>query len=77
MARKLRDEFKIVGTRNKQGFQEKESVVVVFDNTDESIAKARRVADAARAAATPPSRTSTQTQSVADVIVIIGPDYKD
>lgn len=76
VARKLRDEFKIVGTRNKQGFQEKESVVVVFDNTDASIEKARRVAELL---GLPPTavRTSTQTQSVADVIVIIGPDYKD
>ena len=75
VARKVRDEFRIVGTRNKQGFGVKESVVVVFDMTDPSLAKARRVAELL---GLPESavRTSTQTQSVADVIVVVGADYK-
>ena len=75
VARKVRTEFRIVGTRNKQGFGEKESVVVVFDTTDESIAKARRLAELLGLPDTA-VRTSTLTQSVADVIVIIGRDYK-
>lgn len=67
--------FQIVGTRNKQGFGEKVSVVVVFDNTDASLEKARRVAELV---GLPPTavRTSTLTQSVADVVVVIGEDYK-
>ena len=75
VARKLRDEYRIVGTRNKQGFGEKESVVVVFDSTDASVAKARR---AAELLGLPPTavRTSAVTQSVADVVVVIGADYK-
>ena len=75
VAGKLRGEFRIVGTRNKQGFGEKVSVVVVFDNTDESLAKAGR---AAELLGLPSSavRTSTRSQSVADLIVVIGADYK-
>lgn len=76
VARKVRDEFRIVGTRNKQGFGVRESVVVVFDSTDESLAKARRVAELLGLPETA-VRTSTQTQSVADVIVVIGADYKE
>ena len=75
VARKMRDEFRIVGTRNKQGFGVRESVVVVFDSTDESLAKAHRVAELLGLPETA-VRTSTQTQSVADVIVVVGADYK-
>jgi hypothetical protein len=75
VGKKLRNEFRVVGSRNKQGFGEQVSVVVVFDNTDPSLAKARR---AAELLGLPPTavRTSTLTQSVADVIVVIGADYK-
>ena len=76
VARKVRGEFRIVGTRNKQGFGVKESVVVVFDSTDASLDKARRVATLLGLPETA-VRTSTQTQSVADVIVVIGSDYKE
>lgn len=75
VARKVRNEFRIVGTRNKQGFGVAQSVVVVFDLTDASLAKARRVATLLGLPETA-VRTSTQTQSVADVIVVIGADYK-
>lgn len=75
VADKLRGEFRVVGTRNKQGFGEKVSVVVVFDNTDASVAKARRAAELLGLPETA-VRTSTQTQSVADVIVVIGADYR-
>ena len=75
VARKVRDEFRIVGTRNKQGFGERVSVVVVFDTTEESLAKARRLAELLGLPDTA-VRTSTLTQSVADVIVVIGADYK-
>ena len=75
VARKMRGEFRIVGTRNKQPFGIKESVVVVFDSTDPSLAKGRRVAELLGLG--PASvRIGTQQQSVADVIVIIGADYK-
>jgi len=76
VARKLRGEFRVVGTRNKQPFDKsKPSVVVVFDSTDPSLAKARRVAVLL---GLPESavRIGTQRQSVADVIVVIGADYK-
>jgi hypothetical protein len=76
IARKLRGEFQVVGTRNKQPFGVKESVVVVFDSTDLSLEKGRRVASLL---GLPPTavRIGTQAQSVADVIVVIGLDYKD
>jgi anionic cell wall polymer biosynthesis LytR-Cps2A-Psr (LCP) family protein len=75
IARRLRGEFTVVGTRNKQGFGVTESVVVVFDSTDESRTKATRVATllGLRPEAV---RIGTQQQSVADVIVVIGSDYK-
>jgi hypothetical protein len=75
VAKRLRDEFRVVGTRNKQPFGVTESVVVVFDSSDQSLTKARRVAALLNL---PPNavRISTQTQSVADVIVVIGADYK-
>ena len=75
VATRLRHEFRIVGTRNKQPFDTAESVVVVYDSTDASIAKARRVAELL---GLPPEavRIGTQAQSVADVIVVIGRDYK-
>jgi hypothetical protein len=73
---KLRNtEFRLVGTRNKQGFGEEVSVVVVFDNTDESLAKARRVAELVGLPETA-VRTSTLSQSVADIVVVVGADYK-
>jgi hypothetical protein len=75
VARRLRGEFQVVGTRNKQPFGVTESVVVVFDSTDPSLAKARRVASLLGLPATA-VRIGTQTQSVADVIVVIGSDYK-
>ena len=75
VARKLRNEFRIVGTRNKQGFGEKVSVVVVFDATDASLTKARRVAELLGLSSAA-IRTSAVTQSVADVVVVIGADYK-
>ena len=64
-----------MGTRNKQGFGVKESVVVVFDSSDASLAKARRVASLLGLPASA-VRIGTQTQSVADVIVVVGADYK-
>ncbi len=76
VARRLRKtEFRVVGTRNKQGFGVKESVVVVFDSSDASLAKARRVASLLGLPASA-VRIGTQTQSVADVIVVVGADYK-
>jgi hypothetical protein len=75
IARKLRDEFQVVGTRNKQPFGVRESVVVVFDSSDPSLAKARRVA-ALLGLPAGAVRIGTQTQSVADVIVVVGSDYK-
>lgn len=76
VADRLRDSaFRVVGTRNKQGFGVRESVVVVFDSSDPSLAKAREVARLLGLA--PESvRIGTQNQSVADVIVVIGSDYK-
>ncbi|HEV2889669.1 MAG TPA: LCP family protein [Frankiaceae bacterium] len=76
VADKLRDSpYRIVGTRNKQGFGERVSVVVVFDPSEPSLAKARAVA--ALLGLPPESvRIGTQTQSVADLIVVIGADYK-
>jgi LCP family protein required for cell wall assembly len=75
VAERLRNEFKIVGTRNKQPFDQAQSVVVVYDSSDASLAKARRAADLL---GLPPEsvRIGTQAQSVADVIVVIGKDYK-
>jgi LCP family protein required for cell wall assembly len=75
IARKLRGEFSVVGTRNKQGFGVTESVVVVFDPAEPSVEKGRRVAELL---GLPPGsvRIGTQAQSVADVIVVIGSDYK-
>ena len=75
VAKKLRGEFRVVGTRNKQPFDQKESVVVVFDSSDPSLAKARRVAELLGLPASA-VRIGTQNQSVADVIVVIGSDYK-
>jgi LCP family protein required for cell wall assembly len=75
VAQRLRSQFRVVGTRNKQPFGVKESVVVVFDSTDASLEKARRAAGLLRLPATA-VRISTQTQSVADLIVVIGADYK-
>jgi LCP family protein required for cell wall assembly len=75
IARRLRGEFQVVGTRNKQPFGVKESVVVVFDSSDPSLAKARRVATLLGLPQTA-VRIGTQTQSVADVIVVVGADYK-
>ncbi|HVF04246.1 MAG TPA: LCP family protein [Frankiaceae bacterium] len=75
VARKMRDEFRVVGTRNKQGFGERVSVVVTFDPSEESLARARRLAELLGLPETA-VRTSTLTQSVADLIVVIGPDYK-
>ena len=67
--------FRVVGTRNKQGFGVAQSVVVVFDPSEPSLEKAREVA---RLLGLPPEavRIGTQNQSVADVIVVIGADYK-
>lgn len=75
VARRLRGEFQVVGTRNKQPFGVAESVVVVFDSSDPSLAKGRRVATLLGLPATA-VRIGTQTQSVADVIVVIGADYR-
>jgi anionic cell wall polymer biosynthesis LytR-Cps2A-Psr (LCP) family protein len=75
VARKLRGEFRIVGTRNKQPFDVKTSVVVVFDSSDASLAKARRAATLLGLPETA-VRIGTQAQSVADVIVVIGADYR-
>lgn len=75
VARKMREEFRIVGTRNKQGFGERVSVVVTFDTSEQSLARARRLAELLGLPASA-VRTSTLTQSVADLIVVIGPDYK-
>ena len=68
--------FRVVGTRNKQGFGVRESVVVVFDPSDASLARARDLA--ARLGLRPDAavRIGTQNQSVADVIVVIGSDYR-
>ncbi|HEX8003317.1 MAG TPA: LCP family protein [Mycobacteriales bacterium] len=76
VAGKLRSTpFRVVGTRNKQGFGVAQSVVVVFDTGEASLAKAREVARLLGLA--PESvRIGTQNQSVADVIVVIGADYK-
>ncbi|MDQ1711943.1 MAG: hypothetical protein QOE45_1393 [Frankiaceae bacterium] len=75
VAQRLRAEFRVVGTRNKQPFGEKVSVVVVFDSTDRSLEKARKAASLLGLAPAA-VRISTQTQSVADLIVVIGADYK-
>jgi hypothetical protein len=75
VAGRLRSQFRIVGTRNKQPFGVKTSVVVVFDSTDASLEKARKAAALLGLPATA-VRIGTQAQSVADVIVVIGKDYK-
>jgi hypothetical protein len=76
VAKKLRGEFRIVGARNKQPFdKDAPSVVVVFDSSDPSLAKARRIAELLGLPASA-VRIGTQNQSVADVIVVIGTDYK-
>lgn len=67
--------YRVVGTRNKQGFGVTESVVVVFDSSEPSLAKAREVARLLGLAESA-VRIGTQNQSVADVIVVIGADYK-
>lgn len=67
--------YRVVGTRNKQGFGVTESVVVVFDSSEPSLEKARDVARRLGLAETA-VRIGTQNQSVADVIVVIGADYK-
>lgn len=76
VANKLRaSPYRVVGTRNKQGFGVAQSVVVVFDTSEPSLEKARDVAR--RLGLAPESvRIGTQNQSVADVIVVIGADYK-
>jgi hypothetical protein len=75
VATKLRaSPFRIVGTRNKQGFGVKESVVVVFDSSEASLAKAREVARLLGLKETA-VRIGTQNQSVADVIVVVGTDF--
>jgi LCP family protein required for cell wall assembly len=76
VANKLRSSpFRVVGTRNKQGFGVRESVVVVFDASEASLQKAR---DVARLLGLQESavRIGTQNQSVADVIVVVGADFK-
>ncbi|MDQ1687450.1 MAG: hypothetical protein QOK42_425 [Frankiaceae bacterium] len=56
-------------------FQHKPSVILIADATDASIATGQRVAKALGLPATD-VKTSAEGQSVADVIVIIGVDYK-
>jgi hypothetical protein len=76
IAQRLRSTtYRVVGTRNKQGFGVRQSVVVVFDSSEPSLEKAR---DVARLLGLSPEavRIGTQNQSVADVIVVIGADYK-
>ena len=67
--------FDIVSSRNAKDFNFTQSLVLIFKATDEEIARGQRVAELLRL---PPSavRVSPLTQSVADVIVIIGADYR-
>ncbi len=76
VASKLRSSpFHVVGTRNKQGFGVRESVVVVFDASETSQQKARDIARLLGLKETA-VRIGTQNQSVADVIVVVGSDFK-
>ncbi|MCA1823913.1 MAG: LCP family protein, partial [Frankia sp.] len=75
-ARRLTDKgFVFVDSRNAASFSYRRSIVIVFDATDEARQLGERVAAALRLPSSS-VRVSPRAQSVADVIVIIGADYR-
>jgi len=67
--------FRVVGTGNAPTFDHQETVVLVFSNADEDVELGRRVAEVL-GVGEDAVQLSEFDQTVADVIVIIGADYK-
>jgi anionic cell wall polymer biosynthesis LytR-Cps2A-Psr (LCP) family protein len=67
--------FRVVGTGNAPTFDYKETVVLVFNSSDEDAELGRRVAEVL-GVGEDAVRLSDLDQTVADVIVIVGADFK-
>lgn len=67
--------FRVVGTGNAPTFDHAQTAVLVFEEGDEAVEAGRRVAEVL-GVSEDAVRLSHVNQSVADVIVIVGKDYK-
>lgn len=68
--------FQFVGSRNAPQFGHTQTVVLIFSATSQEQALGQRVARALGVNPTKAVRLSTIDQSIADVIVILGSDYR-
>jgi hypothetical protein len=67
--------FGFAGSRNQTPFGQKTTVIVVFDSAPESLARGKRLATAL-GLPNAPVQVSDRAQSVADLLVVVGSDFR-